>query len=158
MTAKIYYDRLGNLLVGKGVSAHVDLGEIEFHVANTHTSNKHKPNQVFLIMTDNKGMRDIIELEYKRASNDPLYRIYAPSLQQSVRIKDGSTTLQLMELVPGSAEYATSNELSLSLSIEHYEMTRQIYLAEALGARVQGYYTQIVDLFQQLKEHIEKGE
>ena len=52
-----------------------------------------------------------------------------------------------MELVPGSAEYATSNELSLSLSIEHYEMTRQIYLAEALGARVQGYYTQIVDLF-----------
>lgn len=157
MTAKIYYDRLGKLLFGKGTSMTVDLGDLEFYVANGHTSNK-RPNQVYLIMTDTRGMRDIIELEYKGVANDPVYRVYAPALRHHVRIRDGKTTVKLMELVPGSDEYALSTDLSLTLLIDQYELTRQVYLTEALGTKVKAYYSRIVDLFQQLKEDIEKGE
>lgn len=157
MTAKVYYDRLGRLLLGKGTSMTVDLGDLEFYVAKGHTSNQ-KPNQVYLIMTDIQGMRDIIELEYKGVANDPVYRVYAPALRHHVRVKNGSTQLQLMELVPGSDEYTLSTILQLTVTTDQYELTRQVYLTEALGTKVKEYYSRIVDLFQQLKEDIEKGE
>lgn len=155
MAAIMYFERLGKLKPEKGFATGTDLADIEFYVAKN--KNPRITDQVFLIMTDDKGMRDVVELEYKGPAANPTYNIYKVSLRQPVRLVSGMITLQLMALAPGSSDYNLSTEFSISLTAEHYEIARQIYLTKALGAQVQGYYTEIVELFQQLIR-IEKGE
>lgn len=153
MAAILYFEKLGSLRPAKGFASGTDLADIEFYVAKK----SHVREQVFLIMTDDKGMRDVVELEYKQPAANPVYDIYIVSLRQPVRLISGMITLQLMALVPGSSDYRLSTEFTISLTASHYEIARQIYLTKALGAQVQSYYTEIVELFQQLIR-IEKGE
>lgn len=155
MAAIMYFDRLDKLSPARGFASGTDLVDIEFHVSKN--KNPRILDQVFLIMTDDKGMRDVVELEFKRPAADAAYNIYRVSLRQPVRLISGKTTLQLMTLTPGTSDYRLSSEFTIDLTTTNFEITRQIYLTQALGAQVQSYYTEIVELFQQLVK-IEKGE
>lgn len=155
MAAIMYFDRLDKLSPARGFASGTDLVDIEFHVSKN--KNPRILDQVFLIMTDDKGMRDVVELEFKQPAADTAYNIYRVSLRQPVRLISGKTTLQLMTLAPGTSDYRLSSEFTIDLKATNFEITRQIYLTQALGAQVQSYYTEIVELFQQLVK-IEKGE
>ena len=155
MAAIMHFDRLNKLTPARGFTSGTDLADIEFHVLKNKTPGV--IDQVFLIMTDDKGMRDVVELEYKQPAADTAYNVYRVSLRQPVRLESGKITLQLMSLAPGSADYKLSSEFTVELTATNYEIARQIYLTEALGAKVHSYYTEIVELFQQLMK-IEKGE
>lgn len=61
-----------------------------------------------------------------------------------------------MTLDLDTVQHTLSDELLVCLSTEHYNLTRQVYLAEELGSKVQHYYEKIVTLFELLMN--EKGE
>ena len=108
-------------------------------------------------MQDTQGLYEIVELEYIRPDNSGYpYKIYKVSLRQSIRLSRGQVRIKLMTLDVDTAQYTLSEELPVCLSTEHYNLTRQVYLAEELGSKVQTYYEKIVTLFELLMN--EKGE
>lgn len=154
MVHSIYFDTDNKLRLGQGFPLNgQDLGEINFHI-NARRGEPTK--QVFLIMTDQQGLHEIIELKYQCADPRGGYKIYRTSLNQSVRLTSGIMKLQIMTLVVGEDMYDLSNELTVSLTTEHYNITRQVYLAAELGSKVQGYFEQIVNILTQLKEENEE--
>lgn len=153
MAAIMFMEQNHHLHLEKGFSSKEDLGNIEVYVYHKIGMPR---RQVFLIMEDQQGMREVIELEQKGIKEGYPYRIYAPSLNQSVRLQSGIVTLKIMLLTIGSTEYFMSNPITLTLTTSHYNLTRQVYLSQELGAKVHGYYSKIVELFEQLI--VEKGE
>lgn len=150
----IYFDTDNKLRLSQGFPLNgQDLGEINFHI-NTRRGEPTK--QVFLIMTDAQGLREIIELVYQCVDSNGKYKIYRTSLNQKVRLTSGIIKLQIMLLTPEKETCELSNELTLSLTTERYNLTRQVYLAADLGSKVQGYFEQIVNILTQLKEENEE--
>jgi len=122
MAAIMYFDRLDKLNPARGFASGTDLVDIEFHVSKN--KNPRILDQVFLIMTDDKGMRDVVELEFKQPAADTAYNIYRVSLRQPVRLISGKTTLQLMTLAPGTSDYRLSSEFTIDLKATNFEITR----------------------------------
>lgn len=153
MAAAIYLEKNNVLELKKGTSSTQELGELTFYV---YSKIGELPKQVFLIMKDNQGMREIIELDYKGVDATRPYKLYKPGLRQSVRVTSGTVTMQIMVLIAGTDDYFLSTPLTVNVTTEQYNLTRQVYLTQELGSRVQGYYEEIVKLFKQLI--IEKGD
>lgn len=107
-------------------------------------------------MQDEQRLLEIIELNFDRVDKGYPYKIYKVSLRQSVRLSEGMVHIKLMTLDLDTAQYTVSNDIPVYLTTQHYNLTRQVYLAEELGSKVQGYYEKIVTLFEQLIN--EKGE
>lgn len=153
MSAIVYLEKTNHLTLAPNFSAIVDMSEIEFYIYSTPGE---KSKQVFLIMEDKLGMRDIIELKYKGVANKRPYKIYTLSLNQSLRLEPGRADISLMILYPNEDDYLLTNKLPVSFTTDHYQLARQVAIASELGAKVEGYYKEIVNLFERLIN--EKGE
>lgn len=153
MSAIIYLEKTGNFLFASGFPSTIDISDVNFYVYSTAGE---KSKQVFLIMEDMQGMRDIIELKYKGVANSRPYKIYSLALDQSLRLEPGRADISLMVLYPNDNDYILTNKLPVSFTTEHYELKRQITIAAELGSKVEGYYKEIVGLFERLIN--EKGE
>lgn len=112
MTASIYLETGGRLKLAKGFPRGQDLGEIEFYVHSVHGEHK----QVFLIMRDEQGLLEIIELNFDRVDKGYPYKIYKVSLRQSVRLSEGMVHIKLMTLDLDTAQYTVSNDIPVYLT------------------------------------------
>ena len=117
MSAIVYLEKTNHLTLAPGFPAVIDMSDIEFYVYSTPGE---KSKQVFLIMEDKLGMRDIIELKYKGVANKRPYKIYALSLNQSLRLEPGRADISLMILYPNEDDYLLTNKLPVSFTTDHY--------------------------------------
>ncbi len=156
MITTIYLDRSGSLQLGPGfpLTQPQDISEIEFYVASKMNEQK----QIFLILEDEQGLRDIVELQYVGMSPDgrpfKRYRI-APDCK--LRLTTSQVTLTLFTLTIGTMDYHLSNSIKVLLTTSHYNLSREIYIAAELGSKVQYYYEKIIFTLEQLAKN-EKGE
>ena len=155
--ASIYFEKTGSLQFGRAFSlikTH-DIGDIDFFVYQKNPAKK----QVFLVLEDEQGLRDIVELQkIGVASENKPYKVYRISLRQKLRLTTSKVKLSMFILEAGSDEYqASKNSLSLSITTDRFNLHREIFLSQELGAKTKLYYEKIVTLLEQL-EIDEKGD
>lgn len=153
MVTSIFLDKNNNLYFGENfpIGRTQDIGEIEFNIFHKLSENR----QIFLILEDNQGVKEVIELQSLKNSGEP-YKIYKLSLDQKIRISSENVKISILTLEIGTDNYTISNELNIKISMERYNLSREIYLSVDLGAKVSNYYKQIVLLLEQLIEENEE--
>lgn len=115
-----------------------DIGELNFYVS----SNTPSTHQVFLILTDQKKMVEIIELQkVGTQGNNILYKV---PLNQTLRIKDGQVLLSIMILDGEHGTYDISSKYAVNITIKQYELARQVYIVQNINAQTQSAYAKIL--------------
>lgn len=98
--------------------------------------------QLFLQITDSKGLKDIVELV--RSSLNDTYAIYKVPVNQKLRLKKDRVSVNLIIFYTSNNLYSFSSPCQLSLSCDNYEMTRQIHLASEISSKVELLYAKIM--------------
>lgn len=130
-----------------------DIGELNFYVS----SNTPSTHQVFLILTDQKKMVEIIELQkVGTQGNNILYKV---PLNQTLRIKDGQVLVSIMILDGKNGTYDISSKYAVNIIVKQYELARQVYIAQQINAQTQSAYAKILamteenrKMYQEIKE------
>lgn len=149
MTASIYLEKNGLLRLGEGFPlSKQDIGDINFFVHSENCKNR----QIFLMLKDEQGLHEVVELKQIGVSNNGKpYKVYRISLKQKLRLTTNRVTLSLFLLEISTSNYETSNNtLDLNLTTDRFNLHREIYLTQDLGIKVKGYYEKIVTLLEQL--------
>ena len=110
--------------------------------------------QVFLILQNERNLYEIISLEKAGTSGGNV--LYKVPINQKLRINNETMSVQIMVLDYRKDLYAYSPKLTMNITTEHYEIARQVYIAQEAGQRIQNYYEQIVMLTEQNKELYKK--
>ena len=98
--------------------------------------------QVFLQITDSRGLKDIVELA--RNSLNDNYAIYKVPINQKLRIQKDKVSVNLIIFYTGNNLYNFSTPCQLLLKSDNYEMTRQIHLASEISTRIELLYAKIM--------------
>lgn len=154
---EIHLSRQGMLGFGSAFPLNVpqDIGDIEFMIPYRDGEQK----QVFLILEDEQGLHEIIKLQHVRTNEDRKLKIYNVSLDHSISLASPHVSLKVFELEVGTCNYKTSsNSLNLLLTTDNFRISREIYIAQELGDRVQIYYDRIVSLLKVLEEGVKQLE
>lgn len=146
--------KINKLQLGRGVSLTdgYALEALRFHIPQSCVP---EGTSVFLIMRQDSGARDVVELT--RVGSQKLnynYIIYAMSAIQPIKIHSGTIELSIMYLDKNNIATCTES-LAVKLNITNYQFSHQIALLRKSNILVSEYYEKIVQL---LKTLIEKGE
>lgn len=128
---------------------HYDIGQINFYVSNKIYSNR---TQVFLIMKDSTGVYDIVELVKVASKNTGVDILFRLALEQPIRIKDDNVELSLLLLDGLRGTYKMSTPYKMFIFTKNYNIARQVYISQQVGATVQEYYNRIISLAEKLLE------
>lgn len=155
MNITIFYEpKTNKLQFNRGVSLTADYSFEDLHF-NIPQQCVPEGTSVFLIMRQQSGARDVIELTRSgsiKASYN--YMIYSAPVTQAVKIKSGPAMIALMLLDANDVAIVTEY-LGINLDILKYQFTHQIALLRNTNIAVTEHYEKIVQLLMNL---IEKGE
>lgn len=155
--AEIHLSRQGMLGFGTGFPFSVaqDIEDIEFVIPYKNGEKK----QVFLILEDEQGLHEIIKLQLVQTKEDRFQKVYKVTLDHGLSLGTQHVSLRVFELEVGTCNYKTSsNSLNLLLTTDKFNISREIYIAQELGERVQIYYDKIVSMLQILEEGMKQLE
>ena len=111
---------------------------LSFYIPNSYND-----VNVFLVLRNSQNLCEIVELtKVKRDKNHMVYQIAA---KQSLRVSNDLMTLAIL-ILGSNGIYSFSNEVQMNLNTNNYMITRQIYIAQQVGALVQDYYKKILAL------------
>lgn len=127
-----------------------DIGEMNFYISSSMALDA----QVFLILKSEKGLIEIVELN--RIGSQGSNILYKLSLNQKFRISKERVALKLLVLYPKDGTYKLSSEYIVDVSTEHYELARQVYIAQCVGATIQSTYAKILALTEENRTIYEK--
>lgn len=130
-----------------------DIGELNFYISAKTLSN----HQVFLVMKNEKNMMEIIELQ--KAGTQATNVLYKVPLNQKLRINNEKVLISLMILDGETGTYQMSSRYAVNIYTDHYELARQIYIAQQVNAQTQAAYAKILamteenrKMYQEIKE------
>lgn len=127
-----------------------DIGELNFHIPSDTPST----NQIFLILKDEKNLVELIELQKVGAQiNTILYKV---PLNQTFRIKNGKTLISLLILNGETGTYELSSAYAVNITFEHYELARQVYIAQQVNAQTQVAYAKILAMTEENRKIYEE--
>lgn len=127
-----------------------DIGEMNFYIPFAMASD----SQVFLILKGEKGLIDIVELNKVGSQGSNI--LYKLSLNQKLRIAKEKVLLKMLVLNPKDGTYKLSSGYSVNISTEHYELARQVYIAQCINASTQSAYAKILALTEENRAIYEK--
>lgn len=155
MNISIFFEpKTNKLQFNRGVSLmnSYSLEELKIHIPRQCVPEK---TSVFLIMRQNSGARDVVELTRSGSLKSTYdYVIYSIAATQTVKIHSGEADISIMFLDEHNIASIT-DELGIQLDIIKYQFTHQIALLRNVNISVTEHYEKIVQLLMKL---IEKGE
>lgn len=126
-----------------------DIGTINFYIDSSLLTNQ---SQIFLIMQNEDGLYEIIELAKDGATSSAI--LYKVPLNQEIRINDEKAHLSLLILNGKNNTYQISkNKILTHIITNNYRIARQIYIAREVGVQVQNALTKIMAL----TDNMERG-
>lgn len=135
-----------------------DVSELNFYISTKFGSN----HQVFLILKNQKGIYDIVELA-KTGASTGLNILYKLPINQSLRVNKELVQVSLL-ILNSDGTYYLSDSVKAFISTENYMLARQVYIAQEVGRTVQDYYTRTVataektqELYNNLLDKMERG-
>lgn len=123
-----------------------DIGELNFYVSVKFGSNF----QVFLILKNQKGIYDIVELT-KTNTSTGLNVLYKLPINQTLRVNKELVEASLLVL-NNDGTYNLSNAIKVFVSTENYALARQVYIAQEVGKSVQDCYSKVLLLTEKNEE------
>ena len=123
-----------------------DIGELNFYVSVKFGSNF----QVFLILKNQKGIYDIVELT-KTNTSTGLNVLYKLPINQTLRVNKELVEASLLVL-NNDGTYNLSNAIKVFVSTENYALARQVYIAQEVGKAVQDCYSKVLLLTEKNEE------
>lgn len=133
------------------ISTGQDIGEIEISIPQR----PEEIRQVFLILEDEQGLIEILEFQKDSLEKTRPNTVYKPDLEIPIRMANKNIKGKILVINPQNSTYILSNEFSAKLISKNFELARQTHLVKSLGIKIQTYYENIMNVFQQL---IEKGD
>ena len=117
---------------------HLFVESLQFYIPNTYTD-----SSIFLVLKNSQNLYEIVELtKFKRDKNHIVYQIAA---NQNLRVSNDLMTLAIL-ILNSNGTHSFSNELQLNLTTNNYVLTRQVFIAQQVGAQVQDHYKKILAL------------
>lgn len=129
---------------------HYNIEDLNFYISSRAFPSQ---VQVFLILKSQSGLYEIVELHKAGTSGQNI--LYKIPINQTLRITDEETIMQIMVLDYNIPTYYLSNTVKINICTNNYKLARQVYIAQEVGATVQDYYAKIIALSEKL---LEKGE
>lgn len=123
-----------------------DIGELNFYVSVKFGSNF----QVFLVLKNQKGIYDIVELT-KTNTSTGLNVLYKLPINQTLRVNKELVEASLLVL-NNDGTYNLSNAIKVFVSTENYALARQVYIAQEVGKSVQDCYSKVLLLTEKNEE------
>lgn len=138
----------------KGLSTitYYDISELQFFLSKKVCQ---MAMQVYLIMQNEKGVYEIVELVWKQGNTASLTQLFEPTLNQPIRFQHEPVTIQLLILYNGDGTYKVTNTVKLKLSTKNYEIARQVYIVKEVENKLQDCYSKILAFNEAM---IEKGD
>lgn len=120
-----------------------EIGQLE--VAFSHKLEEKK--QIFLIMKNDQGLIEIVEFVRVGADKDmPSYSLYSIPLDAALRISNEKVEAKILILDVNTSTYKITNSFTMVILSKEFELARQVFLVKDFGAKVQTYYTKLVEL------------
>ena len=117
-----------------------ELSDLLFYVPNVFNC-----SHIFILLTDSMGMTDIIPLQF--IGNHQSHKKYKVSYSNSIRVKSGIVTLQMLIFNSSTHQCNISiDNISLNASIKNYKATHQLAITMELNSFVKDLYDKIVKL------------
>lgn len=131
-----------------------DIGEINFYVP-TPKANSH---QVFLVLKNNRNLREIIELtRSKTDAQSNINTLYKVSADSSTRVGEELVEIYLLLINKETGVYFTSSSIKLNLSAEQHKIARQVRAIGEASQKIQECYAKILVLTEANQELYNKN-
>jgi hypothetical protein len=106
-----------------------------------YISKKYSNNNVYIAITDNRGIFDVIPLTYLRTETN--YNIYCIDCKNTIRIKSGQCKIIFFIFDKELEHCRASNTYSLNINIENYSLFHQTYMTRLLSNDIVDIYDKI---------------
>lgn len=127
-------------------AAQYQIESLNFHVSTKFGSRI----QVFMILKDEDGMLEIVELAKAGAINSTMVPYKLP-INQKIRIGNEKVALSILVIDNESGISYTSPATRIHILTNNYTIARQVYIAQEVGAKVQDCYAKILALTEKME-------
>lgn len=131
-------------------TTHYDIGEINFYAPSSMVVSA----QVYLILKNKTGMYEIIELA--RSGPQGTNILYRIPINQALRVNDEEVEVRLLVINIANDTYKISSSVNMIIHTNHYNLARQVYIAQQVGQTTQTFFAKISAMTEEVKQIYKK--